>query len=115
MNFQTPSIQWGALAYQLWDFVDSQKGRESVSKFFIQPFITKHFKKGWYLSTRDALWSYDWRSKEWNIPLGFRLGKVTKFGKQPVNLFIEPLYQPEDNGLAAEWSIKLNLTLLIPK
>jgi hypothetical protein len=32
-----------------------------------------------------------------------------------VNLFIEPLYQPEDNGVAAEWSVKLNLTLLIPK
>ena len=47
--------------------------------------------------------------------MGLRLGKVTKFGKQPVNLFIEPLYQPEDNGLAAEWSVKLNLTLLIPK
>jgi hypothetical protein len=115
VNLQTPSVQWGALAYQLWDVADSQQDRASVSKFYIQPFVTKHFDKGWYLSTQDALWSYDLRSEKWNIPLGLRFGKVTKFGKQPVNLFIEPLYQPEDNGVAAEWSAKLNLTLLIPK
>ena len=40
-----------------------------------------------------------------------------KFGKQPVNVFIQPTYNPldHDDEVAAEWSIKANLTLLFPK
>ena len=36
-------------------------------------------------------------------------------GKLPVKLFGEVIYQPEDNIGAAEWSTKVNLTLLLPK
>ncbi len=43
------------------------------------------------------------------------LGRVFKIGKLPVKLYTEVLYQPENNGVAAEWSAKLNLTLLLPK
>jgi hypothetical protein len=45
------------------------------------------------------------------------VGKVTKFGKQPVNLFGAIYYNPLDNDdeVAAEWTFKVNLTLLFPK
>lgn len=39
-----------------------------------------------------------------------------KLGKQPVKLFGEVLYNPEDdNGPTAEWSGKVGITFLIPK
>ena len=115
INTNTPTWQWGALAYHLWDVADSQQGRASVNKSFIQPVLVKHFDEGWYLGTQDLLWSYDWRNEKWNIPLGVRIGKVTKIGKQPVNLFVEPIYQPVDDGVQMEWAIKLNVTLLFPQ
>ena len=39
-----------------------------------------------------------------------------KLGRQPVKLFGEVLYNPEDdNGPNAEWSVKANITFLLPK
>ena len=40
-----------------------------------------------------------------------------KFGKQPVNMFGKVTYNTLDNDdqVAAEWSFKVNLTLLFPK
>jgi hypothetical protein len=32
-----------------------------------------------------------------------------------VNLFVEPIYQPVDDGVQMEWAIKLNVTLLFPQ
>jgi hypothetical protein len=115
INTNTPTWQWGALAYHLWDVADSQPDRNYQSKTFFQPVLVKHFKKGWYVGSQDLLWSYDWRSEKWNLPLGVRIGKVTKIGKQPVNLFVEPIYQPVDDGVQMEWAVKLNVTLLFPQ
>jgi hypothetical protein len=116
INSVTPTWQWGVLTYHLMDVADGRSGdHHYVNDSFIQPILVKHFKGGYYVGSQDLLWSYDWRSEKWNLPLGVRLGKVTKFGKQPVNLFVEPIYQPENNGLAMEWAVKLNLTFLIPK
>ncbi len=115
VNTVTPTIQWGALTYQLWDVADRQSDRQSVSKLFVQPFITKHFSKGWYVGTQDTLWSYNWRTHEWTVPIGPKIGRVFNIGKLPVNLFGEMLYQPSINGVASQWSAKINLTILIPE
>ena len=41
---------------------------------------------------------------------------MLKLGKQPVKLFGEVLYNPEDdNGPNAEWTAKVNVTFLLPK
>ncbi len=47
--------------------------------------------------------------------MGSQFGRVCEIGKLPVNLFGEALNRPENNGVAAEWSAKLNLTLLLPE
>ena len=38
-----------------------------------------------------------------------------KFGKQAVNLFGQATYNPNDDIVAPEWTLKVNLTLLFPK
>jgi hypothetical protein len=52
----------------------------------IQPILTKRFSEGWYASLPDVPQTYDFRTNNWTLQLGPRVGKVTKFGKQPVNL-----------------------------
>jgi hypothetical protein len=118
LNMRTPSWQWGLFGYQLWDIGSSSNGsdRPGVSKLSIQPVLTKHFKKGWYLASPDTPQTYDFKAKKWTWALGAQGGRVMKLGKQPVKLFGEVLYNPEDNnGATAEWTAKVNITFLFPK
>lgn len=118
VNTATPGIQWGLFGYQQWSFASSggDSGRPEVSKLFFQPVFTWHFAKGWYVASGDILWSIDWNDNaKWSIPLGVRLGHVTKFGRQPVNIFVEPFYDISGNNSGNEWGVKLSLTLLFPK
>jgi len=118
INMQTPKLQWGIFAYQLWDFASTSNGsdRPGVSKLSLQPFITKHFNKGWYIGTPDTPQTYDFKADKWTWALGGQAGRVTKFGKQPVKLFGEVLYNPEDdNGPTAEWTARVGLTFLFPE
>jgi hypothetical protein len=118
INMRTPKLQWGLFGYQLWDVASSagNSDRPDVSKFSIQPILTKHFGKGWYVATPDTPQTYDWETKKWNLALGASLGRVQKLGKQPVKWFTEVLYNPvDDNGATSEWSIKFNLTFLFPE
>jgi len=115
---QTPKIQWGMFAYQLWDIGSSSgnSDRPGVSKLSLQPFIIKHFDKGWYIGTPDTPQTYDFKSDKWTWALGGQVGRVMKLGKQPVKLFGEVLYNPEDdNGPTSEWTAKFNVTFLIPE
>jgi hypothetical protein len=118
LNMRTPKLQWGLFGYQLWDFASSSNGsdRPGVSKLSIQPVLTKHFDKGWYVATPDTPQTYDFKANKWTWALGAQGGRVMKLGKQPVKLFGEILYNPEDdNGPTAEWSGKVNITFLFPK
>jgi len=117
LNMQTPTWQWGLLGYSSFSFASANSDRSYVSNISIQPILTKHFSEGWYASLPDVPQVYDFRTNNWTLALGPRVGKVTKFGKQPVNLFGQITYNPLDNDdqVAAEWTFKLNLTLLFPK
>ena len=119
INLATPSWQWGFLGWHTWSVGDTSSGKdkEDVETTSIQPILNKHFDKGWYLGLQDVTWNYNHKTDKWALPTGFRWGRVMKLGKQPVNLFVQPLYDPkaEDaDGPAARFSIKLNMTLLFP-
>jgi len=115
-NSQTPSWQWGLLGYSSFSFASQNTDRPHVSTVSIQPILTKHFSEGWYAALPDVPQTYDYRTNEWTYALGARLGKVTKFGAQPVNLFGQVYYNSNDDTdeVAPEWSYKVNLTFLFP-
>ena len=119
INMKTPKIQWGLFTFQQWSFASSSgnSDREDVNQLSLQPFITYHFGKGWYVASPDDPANLQLRKLEkWTWAIGPQLGKVTKIGKQPVKMFGAVYYNPEDNaGPTPEWTAKFGLTLLFPK
>jgi hypothetical protein len=87
-----------------------------VSELSFQPFITKHFDKGWYVGTADDPHKYDFKTDKFSWNLGPQVGRVFKLGKLPVKLFGQVAYNPQnDAGSIPEWTFKINLTLLFPE
>ena len=114
INLKHKGMMWGGLFYGLWDFAGSDK-REYVSQINIQPVFNKFFAEGWYLGVQDVPWIYDDNTNKWNMPIGPRLGKVTKLGDQHLNVFGGAYYNPEDTIGTGKWSFKLSVSLLFPK
>jgi hypothetical protein len=56
-------------------------------------------------------------TKEWTMAVGPRVRKVTKFGKQSVNIFGLVTYSPnhDADGIAPDWLYKVNVTFLLLK
>lgn len=108
--------QFGALVENPISFA-GDSDRNAVSTLLVQPIATRHFKDGWYAGWGEIPFSYEWLNGDYNIPLNMRLGRVTKLGNAPVNMFVEPFYTPSSfqREGQSEWGIKFNLTFLFPK
>lgn len=114
INLQTKKLMWGGLFYGLWDFAGDDD-RDDVSQINVQPVLNKYFEGGWYVGLQDIPWTYNDETGDWFLPIGPRLGKTTKIGDQPVNIFMGAYYNPEDTAGTAEWTFKLSLSLLFPR
>ncbi len=107
--------QFGVLAYTPHSFAGTSK-RSTVNKLFYQPIAIRHFDKGWYAGMTDLTSTTNFNNGENTINfLGLRVGKVTKIGKLPINVFLQPWYTPVHEGAVGKWNIKLNVTFLFPK
>ena len=117
LNQQTPTWQWGVLTYSSFSFASANADRDHVANIAVQPILVKHFSEGWYAAVPDVPQTYNFKTNHWTLQLGPRLGRVMKFGKQPVNLFGQVTYNPldHDDEITADWTFKVNLTMLFPK
>jgi hypothetical protein len=115
-NLQTPGFQWGVLNYSSFSFASQDTDRSHVSSTNIQPIATWHWGEGWYAGLPDVPQVYNFKTDHWTTAIGGKLGKVLKFGAQPVNLFGQVTYNSEDhdNEISPEWSYKSNMTFLFP-
>jgi hypothetical protein len=81
----------------------------------LQPVIAYQLGHGWSLSAGDLQYAYDWESEKWvSAPIGIQLGKVTKLGKLPVRLSVNPQYNLIDRAGLDKWSITFTFTALFP-
>jgi hypothetical protein len=108
-----PKWQIGILVQNPISFA-GDGNRDSVSTLSVQPIAIRHFQGGWYAGLGDLPMTYEWFGGDYKIPLNLRIGKVTKIGKQPINIFVEPFWTPSEfyKGSAGEWGIKFNITFL---
>ena len=116
MNLQTPTWQWGGMAYSSFSFASQDSDRSHVSNISIQPMLIRHFDKGWYAGLPDVPFVHDFKTDNWTTAWGGRVGRVTRFGEQPVNLFGQIYYNSEDHDdeISPEWTYKVNMTFLFP-
>ncbi|WP_159831911.1 hypothetical protein [Novosphingobium sp. TCA1] len=110
---QNRGLTYGFLANHIWSFA-GKSSANSVSQTFMQPFITKTLPD----STSFALnteTSYDWKNKDWVVPVNLSVSHVVKFGKQPVSLGVGARYYPERARNGPEWGARFVMTLLFPE
>ncbi len=107
--------QFGVLTFTQHSFAGTS-ARSTVSKLFYQPILLRHFSKGWYAGLPDVQSTTNFRNGENTIAFtGLRVGRVTKIGKLPLNLFLASWYTPVHEGAVGKWNIKFSLTFLFPK
>ena len=116
-NTKTKGLQWGLMVYQNWDVASTRSDAEDVNNTNFQPILNYHFGKGWYVGLPDLPQAYDNETNNWTTALGGVLGRVFPWGKQHLQVFGGVYYNTEENDdqVAGEWTVKLNLSFLLPE
>jgi len=105
---------FGALANHVWSFAGNAD-RADVSNTFLQPFLSYTTPTAWTFSLNTES-TYDWKSKDWTIPINGVVSKVTKIGGQLVSVGGGLRYWAEAPNSGPEgWGFRFVVTLLYPK
>jgi hypothetical protein len=102
---------YGALANQLWD----TGGSADISSLFVQPFLSKGIGKGRTISLNTET-TYNWKNKEWQIPVNLAYSKVSRLGHQLVsNQIGVKVFLKTPYGYGPDWGLRYVFTLLFPR
>ena len=105
---------YGALANHIWS-VAGDSARSDISATFLQPFLAYTTPTAWTYSV-NAESTYDWKDKQWSVPLNLLVSKVTKIDSQLISVGGGVRYWADgpDSGPHG-WGFRLVVTLLFPK
>jgi hypothetical protein len=106
----------GCLGYNIWDFA-GEGSDKSVNSFLFQYFVNYNIKDGWYLTSTPVItanWNED-SSQRWTVPFGLGVGRLVKFGKQPVDFKFQPFWYAEKPDGGPDWALQFQVKLLFPK
>lgn len=113
-NTATPGLQWGYLLTWQASFAGADS-RADVNNASFQPMIIKQLQDGWYLRS-TAIWTYDFETDNYNIPIGLGLGRVVKKPGVIINYFAEPQYSVASGGNGQmEWGVFAGVNFQFPK
>lgn len=110
---QTAGFTYGALANQLWSLNKNNMGQSS-SSMFLQPFLTWTNKKYMTFGINSES-TYDWKSRQWTVPVNLFVQQMLKLGKQPLTLQLGYRNYLEAPAGGPNWGIRFQVTLLFPK
>jgi hypothetical protein len=106
----------GALINNAWSVAGSGS-RPSVNQMLLQYFINYNLKKGWYVTSQPIV-TANWQASSgnvWTVPFGGGLGRIMKFGPQPVNLSAQFYGNTAHPTAGSPWGMRLQLAFLFPK
>jgi hypothetical protein len=115
LTMQGPWV-YGAIANQVWS-IDGSNNRPNTSTFFTNAFLNYNLGDGWYLTSAPII-TADWQASggnKWTVPVGGGFGKVFRIGKLPFNAnagYYANVIRPDPG---AEWELRLQIALLLPK
>lgn len=80
---------------------EGDSDRDDVRTTTIQPIGSHDMGNGWSLEMSEMMFNYDFNFDEWStLPLGVRIGRLTKFGKLPVRFYGDVECNFADSGVA---------------
>ena len=106
----------GALTNNIWS-VAGPGGRPDVNQFMLQYFINYNLKKGWFLTWQPTL-TANWEAANgdrWMVPYGGGVGRIMKFGPQPVSLTAQFYGNAVHPVGTSSWTMRLQISFLFPR
>jgi len=106
----------GVLGYNIWSFA-GPSDEDDVNSLLFQYFVNYNIANGWYLTSAPVItanWEED-SSQRWTVPLGGGIGRLVKFGKQPVDFKLQTFWYAEKPDNGPDWSLQIQVKLLFPK
>jgi len=106
----------GSLVQNVWSFAGDSDAPD-VHLFSWQYFVNYNLDDGWYLTSSPTI-TADWEADSgdrWTVPVGGGVGKLVRFGDQPVDFKLQGLHNVEKPDGAADWTIKFQVKFLFPK
>ena len=106
----------GALVQNMWSFAGPSDA-PSVNQLLFQYFINYNLSNGWYLCSTPIM-TADWEkpgSERWTVPLGGGIGKLVRFGKQPVDFKLQAFGNVVKPDGGPDWSMMFAVKFLFPK
>ena len=105
---------YGVLANHIWSFAGNED-RNDISNTFLQPFLSYTTSTAWTFALNTES-TYDWKAKEWSVPINLTVSKLVKVNEQPISLTAGLRYwaAAPDNGPEG-LGVRLGLTFLFPK
>ena len=106
----------GVLANNVWSVAGSGT-RPDVNQFLTQCFVNYNLHKGWFVGMAPII-TANWqasRGNVWTVPFGGGIGRVTKFGAQPVSVLAQFYGNAVHPANAPAWTMRLQISFLFPK
>src|SRR5215472_896079 len=106
----------GALVNNEWSVAGSGS-RSDANQMMLQCFINYNLKKGWYITLQPIV-TANWQASSdnvWTVPVGGGIGRIMKFGPQPVNLTAQFYGNAVHPVSGSPWSMRLQIAFLFPK
>ncbi len=105
---------YGVLANHIWS-VAGDGDRASINSTFLQPFLSHTTADAWTF-TLNTESTYDWRARQWAVPVNAMVTKLLAVGGHPLSIGGGVRYWA-DSGEAGPrgWGVRLVVTLLFPK
>lgn len=101
---------YGALANQLWSF-----GDDTINSLYVQPFLSYSTPTAVTYSINTES-TYDWNTKQWNVPVNFMVSKLVKIEGQAIQFQGGVGYYVQSpTGGADDWRARFAVTFLFPK
>ncbi|MCF2515224.1 hypothetical protein LVY65_09140 [Sphingomonas sp. G124] len=103
----------GLLANHIWSVAGSD-ARPDVSSTFLQPFLAYTTKRAttYGLNTEST---YDWKTKQWSVPINVTVAQLVRIGRQPVSFTLGGRYYVARPKFGPDWGVRFVTTLLFPK
>ena len=106
----------GLLENNVWSVAGSGS-RPAVNQFLMQYFINYNLKKGWFIGVSPII-TANWeasRGNVWTVPFGGGIGRIMKFGAQPVSLVAQFYSNAVHPANTPAWTMRLQISFLFPK